>query len=58
MRFVNSIRAVVSSTFIALATIVGAIAALAVRLFDRTGDRVIDLARLWSRAVLGSPGSR
>ncbi len=56
MRLVNSIRSVVSSTFIAVATIVGALAALVARLFDASGDRVIDLARLWSRAVLWFAG--
>jgi 1-acyl-sn-glycerol-3-phosphate acyltransferase len=56
MRFVNSIRAVFSSVFVVIATILGAISALVVRLFDKTGDRVIDLARLWSRAVLGFAG--
>jgi 1-acyl-sn-glycerol-3-phosphate acyltransferase len=56
MHLVNSIRAVVSSAFVVLATIVGAIAALLVRVFDKSGDRVIDLARLWSRAVLAFAG--
>jgi 1-acyl-sn-glycerol-3-phosphate acyltransferase len=56
MRFVNSIRAVFSTLFIVIATIVGAVSALAVRIFDKSGDRVIDLARLWSRAVLAFAG--
>ena len=49
-------RAVVSTTFIAVATIVGSVMALSIRLFDATGDRVVDLARLWSRAVLAFSG--
>jgi 1-acyl-sn-glycerol-3-phosphate acyltransferase len=56
MQVVNSIRAFFSSIFVVLATVLGATAALVVRLFDKTGDRVIDLARLWSRAVLGFAG--
>jgi 1-acyl-sn-glycerol-3-phosphate acyltransferase len=50
------LRAVLSSTLIVLFTVVGAALALGARLFDRTGDRVIDLARLWSRLVLACAG--
>src|SRR5687768_8087327 len=32
--------------------------ALMLRLVDRTGDLVVDLARLWSRAVLLSAGAK
>jgi 1-acyl-sn-glycerol-3-phosphate acyltransferase len=56
MQIVNSIRAVFSSIFVVAATILGALSALVVRIFDKTGDRVIDLARLWSRAVLAFAG--
>ena len=56
MSFLTPIRAAVSSLFVVLATLVGAIAALIIRVFDRTSDRVIDLARLWSRIVLGFAG--
>ena len=56
--FCSTARAVVSTTFIATATIVGSVIALSLRLVDSTGDRVVDLARLWSRAVLGFGGVR
>jgi 1-acyl-sn-glycerol-3-phosphate acyltransferase len=56
MRVLQTLRAVVSTTFIVVATLVGAVAALVVRAFDRTGNSVIDLARLWSRAVLAFAG--
>jgi 1-acyl-sn-glycerol-3-phosphate acyltransferase len=56
MQVVNTIRAFFSSIFVVPATILGATSALVVRLFDKTGDRVIDLARLWSRAVLAFAG--
>ncbi len=56
MRFLILARAVVSTLFVVVATIVGATVALVIRVFDRTSDRVIDLARLWSRAVLGFAG--
>jgi 1-acyl-sn-glycerol-3-phosphate acyltransferase len=51
-----SLRAALSPLFIAFATICGSLAAFVVRVFDRSGDRVLDLARLWSRAVLGFVG--
>jgi 1-acyl-sn-glycerol-3-phosphate acyltransferase len=56
MRLLIPIRAAVSSGFVVLATLVGATAALIIRIFDSTGDRVIDLARLWSKVVLAFAG--
>lgn len=50
------VRAFLATLFIAVATIVGSLVALVLRLFDRTGDLVVDLARLWSRAVLAVAG--
>jgi 1-acyl-sn-glycerol-3-phosphate acyltransferase len=50
------LRAVFSSAFIVLATIAGSLAAFGARLFDRSGDLVLDLARLWSRSVLWFAG--
>ena len=38
------------------ATIAGSLAALACGVFDKTGDQVLALARLWSRVILGVPG--
>ena len=56
MRFLILARAALSSLFVVVATVVGALIALTVRLFDSSGERVIDLARIWSRAVLGFAG--
>jgi 1-acyl-sn-glycerol-3-phosphate acyltransferase len=56
MQAVLLFRAVLSSVFVAIVTIVGALLALAVRLFDASSDRVLDLARLWSRSILGFSG--
>jgi 1-acyl-sn-glycerol-3-phosphate acyltransferase len=56
MKLLILIRAAISTVFVVFATIVGAIVALVIRLFDRTGDRVIDLAQVWSRVVLGFAG--
>jgi 1-acyl-sn-glycerol-3-phosphate acyltransferase len=58
MSFLIPIRAALSSGFLVLATIVGAVVALGIGAFDRTGDRVIDLARVWSRVVLAFAGVR
>jgi 1-acyl-sn-glycerol-3-phosphate acyltransferase len=44
--------------FIAVATIIGSLLAFVARLLDSSGDRVVDLARLWSRAVLWVAGVR
>jgi 1-acyl-sn-glycerol-3-phosphate acyltransferase len=53
---VITVRAFASSCFVFLATFVGSWVALILRLFDGTGDRVVDLARLWSRTLLGFAG--
>src|SRR5262245_41686488 len=53
---VQAVRAAISPVFIGLATIAGALAALVSRLVDRSGDSVLTLAKLWSRAVLGFAG--
>jgi 1-acyl-sn-glycerol-3-phosphate acyltransferase len=53
---VYRVRAFLATVFIAIATILGSLIALGLRLLDRTGDRVVDLARLWSRAVLAVAG--
>jgi 1-acyl-sn-glycerol-3-phosphate acyltransferase len=52
----STARAVITLAFIAVATIVGSLMALASSLFDRSGNVVVDLARLWSRGVLGFGG--
>jgi 1-acyl-sn-glycerol-3-phosphate acyltransferase len=46
-----ALRAVLSSIFIALLTSTGSLTALLVRAFDPSGNRVLDLARWWSRVV-------
>ncbi len=51
-----TVRAFVSTLFIALATIFGSFVAFTLRAFDRTGDTVLDLARVWSRTLLGFAG--
>jgi 1-acyl-sn-glycerol-3-phosphate acyltransferase len=48
---VQALRTVLNSALVAVATIVGAIAALISRLFDHSGDTVILLARWWSRLI-------
>jgi 1-acyl-sn-glycerol-3-phosphate acyltransferase len=58
MAAVTTVRAYLSTLFILLATFVGSWAALILRLFDKSGDKVVDLARLWSRALLGFGGVR
>jgi 1-acyl-sn-glycerol-3-phosphate acyltransferase len=52
------IRAIFNSTVVAVATIVGAVAALVSRLFDRSGDTVLRLARGWSRTIAALCGLR
>jgi 1-acyl-sn-glycerol-3-phosphate acyltransferase len=54
----SPIRGVLGSLAIAVLTIVGSVAAIVSRLFDRTGDTVLDLARLWARIILGLFGVR
>jgi 1-acyl-sn-glycerol-3-phosphate acyltransferase len=50
------VRAVLSIFFIAGCTILGSLTAFVLRLFDRTGDLVVALARLWSRVLLAFAG--
>jgi 1-acyl-sn-glycerol-3-phosphate acyltransferase len=50
------IRTVLTAPFVALATIVGALLGIASAAFDRSGDTVLALARLWSRVVLTFSG--
>ena len=52
------IRALLASISFVIATIVGSVLALLFGAFDRTGDAVLALARLWSRVILGAPGVR
>jgi 1-acyl-sn-glycerol-3-phosphate acyltransferase len=52
------VRGVLSAALVAVATIVGAVAALISRLFDPTGNAVLWLARLWSRIILALGGVR
>lgn len=44
-------RALLNTTVVAIATILGSVAALVARLFDSTGDSVLQLARWWSRSI-------
>jgi 1-acyl-sn-glycerol-3-phosphate acyltransferase len=55
---VTTVRACLSTLFILLATFLGSWTALVLRLFDKSGDWVVDLARLWSRSLLGFGGVR
>jgi 1-acyl-sn-glycerol-3-phosphate acyltransferase len=48
----STVRAALALAFIAVASIIGSILALSSRLFDRSGNTVVFLARQWSRAVL------
>jgi 1-acyl-sn-glycerol-3-phosphate acyltransferase len=48
----STVRAALALAFIAVASIIGSILALTSRLFDRSGNTVVFLARQWSRAVL------
>ena len=50
------IRAAVSTIAFVVATILGSLGALVLGAVDRSGDRVLWLARLWSRVILGVPG--
>lgn len=50
------LRAVFSTVFIALSSLLGSFYAFALRALDPTGDKVVVLARSWSRAVLGVAG--
>ena len=52
------IRALLSSVSFVAATILGSVLALMFGAFDRTGDAVLGLARVWSRVILGVPGVR
>lgn len=51
-----AIRAALNTLIVALATIVGSVAALTVRLFDSTGNAVLVLARWWSRLIMWVAG--
>lgn len=53
---IPAIRAVLALVPFVAATIVGAILAVGSGLFDRSGDSVLVLARLWSRVLLASAG--
>jgi len=48
---VVTVRAALNVLVIAVSTIVGALGALAARLFDASGDSVLRLARLWAIAI-------
>jgi 1-acyl-sn-glycerol-3-phosphate acyltransferase len=50
------IRALLSTASFVAATILGSVGALVLGAFDRTGDLVLWLARLWSRVILAAPG--
>jgi 1-acyl-sn-glycerol-3-phosphate acyltransferase len=52
------LRAVFSTVFIAVFTLVGSFWAFVLRALDPTGDRVVGLAQFWSRAVLRVAGVR
>ena len=51
-----TVRAYLSTLFILLATFVGSWLALLLRLFDKSGDLVVDLAQLWARSLLAFGG--
>jgi 1-acyl-sn-glycerol-3-phosphate acyltransferase len=55
---VQRVHAFLAMVFVAVATIIGSLLAFVARLLDPSGDRVVDLARLWSRAVLWVAGVR
>jgi 1-acyl-sn-glycerol-3-phosphate acyltransferase len=44
--------------FIALASIAGSLLGLASRLVDSSGDRIVDVARWWSRSIVAFAGVR
>ncbi|HVX97592.1 MAG TPA: lysophospholipid acyltransferase family protein [Polyangia bacterium] len=50
------IRPFLSGLVFVVLTIVGSIISVLLGLFDRSGDSVLAVARVWSRAVLGSAG--
>ena len=50
------IRALLSTISFVAATIAGSLAALLCGAFDKSGNAVLALARLWSRVILGVPG--
>jgi len=52
------IRAVLSLISFVVATLLGSVIAVLTPLFDRTGETVMAIARIWSRIVLGAPGVR
>jgi 1-acyl-sn-glycerol-3-phosphate acyltransferase len=55
---VSFLRALATVLFIAVATVVGSLWALVLRLLDGSGDRVLDLARAWSGWVVSFAGVR
>jgi 1-acyl-sn-glycerol-3-phosphate acyltransferase len=55
---VLAFRALLNTALIALATILGSVAALVSRLFDSSGDSVLRLARWWSRSICRLSGVR
>ena len=54
----RAVRAVLHAGVVAVATIVGASLAIFSAIFDRSGDTVLALARLWSRVVLSAGSVR
>ena len=50
------IRPVLSLVSFVVATLVGSVIAVLTPIFDRTGEAVMAVARVWSRIVLGAPG--
>lgn len=53
-----ALRALLNSAFVALSTIFGSLTALMIWPFDRAGAVILQLARVWSRAVLAFSGIR
>jgi 1-acyl-sn-glycerol-3-phosphate acyltransferase len=54
----RAVRAVVHTLLMVILTGLGAIASLVSAVFDRSGDTVLALARLWSRVIFVSGGVR
>ena len=50
------LRALATVVFIAIATSFGSLWGIVLRLFDKSGDRVLDLARAWSGWVISFAG--
>ena len=50
------IRALLALPSFVAATLLGSVLAVVLGIFDKTGDSVLALARLWSRVLLGVPG--